>query len=281
VKGDARPILKITILLKIVDTFLFNHGDVKTYLAQYIPASQLAQLPGGCDLLSLSLSTVINHLGTECFVVGQDIQNAFNTLSWEAITELCDRHPLLSAYARLLFGTGPQQVSYVCHLTHDIFEVSNVTGGAQGLPSTSLLCAALLGPVQMLVADLFDCSFDDAGKAARENRTTLQGHSAAQLGYADDGYSIATDLSSSLRMTLFMADNDPLFLTPDQRLRLPGARQKIFDKLKTWRTSLSSIGCKFNTTKLFAYCARELTDMEALSLQNIRHAHTYWPRKQT
>jgi len=37
-------------------------------------------------------------------------------------------------------------------------------------------------------------------------------------------------------MAFFMADNHPYFLTPEQQLGLPDAREKIFDKSKTWRS---------------------------------------------
>ena len=245
--GDLRPILKLYRLVALVDAWLIAHPVVKRFFSDHTPTWQLYFQQAGTEAMALAIGELMSYLKSEHpegYHATCDLENCFNLLDWEAIIELCDLCPVLSRFVRLLYGNGPQRVHYRCLITGKEVLILNKTGGAQGAGLTAYLAAALLAPPQHLVALLFDCG-------------SLQGpssdHHNTFMAFCDDGHASSTQADTCARMVLFMADNDPKYLTEEQKQRLPQALDAVFSKYKTRRTSLCSIGQKLKLSKLCVY----------------------------
>jgi hypothetical protein len=160
--NDLRPIMKMMLFGKLVDSWLFHHEEVRAFLRIYIPDIQMAFERGGTELMAHALRIAMAHMFAKKsgYILSLDFINCFNRIKWEAIIDLCDRCPLLKRYIRLIYGTGEQQVTYVCIFTGESFTIPNQEGGGQGMPSTALLCAALLGPIQELLQKVFTSDLD-------------------------------------------------------------------------------------------------------------------------
>ena len=117
---------------------------------------------------------------------------------------------------------------------------------------TTLFCAALLGPVTSHASAVFACDADDIVRAI--------------LSFADDGYAVSNQIQEAVAMVMYMADNDPRFLTDEQRARVETAREG----LPTRRLSLTSVGLELSLPKLFIYCPTALTEAQKLYLANIK-----------
>jgi hypothetical protein len=265
--GDVRPILKLYRPVALVDAWLIAHPAVKRFFNDHTPTWQLYFQQAGTEAMALAIGELMAYLKsqhTEGYHATCDLENCFNLLDWEAIIELCDLCPVLRRFARLLYGNGPQHVHYRCLITKKEVLILNKTGGAQGAGLTAYLAASLLAPPQHLVALLFDC-----GKP----QDPASDHHNTFMAFSDDGHASSTKADTCARMVLFMTENDPKYLTEEQKQRLPDALNIVFDQYKTRRTSLRSIGQKLKLSKLCVYSHHIMSAAHKAFFENLEVPH--------